>query len=62
MWQLELRSVYLSRDIKAVSGLYGQRMYILELLVKTDISCVLHVSFEYFVFVDQMSADSVWDG
>jgi len=35
--------------------------YILELLVKPDISCVLHVSFKYFVliFVDKMSADSV---
>jgi hypothetical protein len=27
MWQLELRNIYLSRDIKSVSELYGQRMY-----------------------------------
>jgi hypothetical protein len=25
-WQLELRNIYLSRDIKSVSELYGQRM------------------------------------
>jgi hypothetical protein len=29
MWQLELRNNYLSRDIKSVSELYGQRMYLL---------------------------------
>jgi hypothetical protein len=28
MWQLELRNLYLSRDIKSVSELYGQRMYV----------------------------------
>jgi hypothetical protein len=28
MWQLELRNIYLSRDIKSVSEFYGQRMYI----------------------------------
>jgi len=26
-WQLELHNIYLSRDIKSVSKLYGQRMY-----------------------------------
>jgi hypothetical protein len=28
MWYLELRNIYLSRDIKSVSELYGQRMYV----------------------------------
>jgi hypothetical protein len=36
MWQLELRNIYLSQDIKSVSELYRQRMYKKPVCIRLD--------------------------